>query len=725
MIQNIQPKNLEIFKSLFKWREDIYALRREKNWKSWYSPAYNFDWNEFVKHKEKWWTIKDFENKTLIPFNDSAIKTHLLWNKVIGIYPLLQDNTSYFLVADFDDKNWLNDSLKFIGICESYNILAYIERSRSWNGWHVWIFFEWKYPAFKSRQIFFEILKWVLNISEFQKEISFDRFFPNQDFLSKEWFWNLIALPLNWESLKNNNSCFLDTDTLLPFEDQWSFLENIKKVSIEELNNLHNKFIKNNDTDEKNITKQTKSKSLKIIVNNFIVLEKQSLSSNIIKFIKDELNFINPEFFLKKKLWKSTYKTEKFFNLIKEDNEKIYLPRGFLENFIIFLDENKIDYKIYTDNDNFENIEYKSNINLYKYQNNVLEITKNKNNWIIVSPPWSGKTVMALKIIEEKWLKSLIILHRKELLNQWKDRIESFYWINKKGIWRIWWWKTKIWEKVTLWMIQWLSRSKDLENLWKLFWTIIIDECHHIPAKTFRETISMFSPKFIYGFTATPNRKNNDEKLIYTYIWNILTEIDSSEIKTEIWWKDTSKNNIIIKNTNIFVPFNYKFDKYELISKILVYDTSRNKLIIDGIIFQLEQKKKILVLTERKEHVLILNLYLKNTFDIICLTWDDKERDSKQKIEQIKNLEFQVVIATWQFLWEWIDLDVFDTLFLIYPFSFEWKLIQYIWRVSRSNNIHTIYDYRDINIDYFEKLFKNRLRYYNKLVKKWDYEILN
>lgn len=400
------------------------------------------------------------------------------------------------------------------------------------------------------------------------------------------------------------------------------------------------------------------------------------------------------------------------------------IPRWFLDSLIEFLDENNISYKTIDERKDFDDIDFNSNINLYNYQEKAIKITENKTNWIIVSPPGSWKTIMALKIIEQKKKPALIILHRKELLNQWKDRISSFFWIDKKDIWQIWWWKDKIWKQVTVAMIQGLSKNKNLSNLGSNFWTIIIDECHHIPAKTFRETISQFSPHFMYWFTATPKRKNSDEKLIYTYVWDIISEIDSEDIKYNSQNKDkTSKNSIIIRETDLFVPFNYKLDKYETVSKVLIYDTKRNKIIIDDIILEIENKKKILILTERKEQTTILNLYLKNNTDAIILTWEDGIKERKNKIEQIKALNFQVVIATWQFLWEWIDLNVFDCLFLIYPFSFEWKLIQYIWRVNRTNNTHSIYDYRDRNIDYFEKLFKNRMRYYNKLEKKWDYNI--
>ena len=185
---SLSQSQINIFRSLFKGREDIYAVRWEKDGRSGYMPAYQFDWNEFMAHKAKGGTIRNFENKTLLPLSDGIIHNHLQGQKTIGIYPLLQDNRSCFVAADFDGENWAEESLRYLGICEQNNIPVYLERSRSGNGGHVWIFFEESYPAVKSRQIAFEMIRKVFGISEFQKDVSFDRLFPNQDYLSKEGF---------------------------------------------------------------------------------------------------------------------------------------------------------------------------------------------------------------------------------------------------------------------------------------------------------------------------------------------------------------------------------------------------------------------------------------------------------------------------------------------------------------------------------------------------------
>ena len=236
---SITEQQLELYMSIFQGRIDVYARRWEKEDRSGYSPAYEFNWDEFLVHKNKGGSMKDFGNKKLLPLTKEVIKKHLLGQHVVGIYPILPDNTSYFIAADFDEENWLTDSKSFIRVCEKVGLSAYLERSRSGNGGHAWIFFSESYPCYKSRQIVLELIRKVFYFSEFEKEVSFDRLFPNQDMLSKAGFGNLIALPLQGKSTESGNAVFVDPETTLPFSDQWQFLSGIKKHSVMDLDGIH------------------------------------------------------------------------------------------------------------------------------------------------------------------------------------------------------------------------------------------------------------------------------------------------------------------------------------------------------------------------------------------------------------------------------------------------------------------------------------------------------
>ena len=709
-----------LFMSIFKGRNDIYARRWEKNGKSGYSPAYEIDWTEFRAFKAKGGKFSDFPNKRPLLLTTEVIQDHLSGTQTIGIYPLLTDNTSYFIAADFDKENWQEESKAFVKVCKEYGISAYLERSRSGKGAHVWIFFEEKYPANKSRAIIFELIRKALQLSEFEKEVSFDRLFPNQDYHTNQGIGNLIGLPLHGTSIIAENTLFLQPQTLEIISDQWQYLKEIQRISIQELDKLHKTLTESDELSTNSISStinKVTTERLTIIMGNTIKLSKVSLRPQLVKFLREKLNFFNTEYLVKEKMGISTYQTEKYFKLISESGEYILLPRGFLNQLITFCKEQNLLYQIIDERKLQTGVNFTPKITLYDYQQAALKEVADREYGVIVAPPGAGKTVLGLKLIAEKSQPALILVHRKQLLDQWIERIQSFLGISKKDIGQISGSKKIIGKEITVAMMQSLIKmdGEEKEKITNAFGTIIIDECHHIPAKTFRELITQFNPYNLFGLTATPKRKYNDEKLIYYYIGEILTTISPDKAIRKSEQKKQEKHTIVeVHETSLRVPFDRKTDTFEVLSKVLIFDSNRNMLITQHILKQVMSGKKILVLTERKEHVEVLNLYLKSHCEVTTLTGDDSVSKRKLKLEQLTLGHFQVLIATGQLLGEGLDLPILDCLFLVYPFSFEGKLIQYIGRIQRSENQKVIVDYMDLNIPFFGKMFKKRHSYYRK-----------
>lgn len=703
---NEYQQQIQLFKSVFKGRKDVFAVRWEKGNKSGYMPAYFYDPYHYRIHKMNGGTFANYPHKTYLPLTEIEIEKHLNGVQQIGIYPLLQDNTSWFLVADFDKENWQKEAIAFLNTCTRNNIPAYLERSRSGIGGHVWIFFEQPYSAIRSRNIFISILEQSGVFSIFDKSSSFDRLFPNQDFLSGKGLGNLIALPFFKPTLEKGNSCFINPETLDPMADQWQFIKEIKRISIVELDKLYQQFSNSTELE----TKKTSSGKLEIALCNRVKISRNGLTKPLINFLKEELNFYNSEFIIKKKSGKNTFGTERYFKFVEETENEVIIPRGFIGKLIRFCKEAQIDFQFSDNRKLKETVPFSFNVQLRKHQQEAVETTAKKDFGVIVAPTGSGKTVIGLKIIADKKQPALIIVHRKQLLEQWMDRIEAFMGIPKKDIGIIGQGKAKIGKQITVATIQ--SLPKKIDEIKNTFGTIIVDECHHIPAETFRNTIEQLRTFYLYGLTATPFRKYNDGKLIFTHLGEIITNIQPSEIE------NYKQAKIIIRNTELDVPYNSKTDNFETLSKILIHDTNRNKLILTDVQTELNQGKKAVIITERKEHIDTLNLFLKQSYETITLSGDDTESNKKTKWKTLKDGSFQVLITTGQYFGEGTDLHNINTLFLVFPFSFQGKLIQYIGRVQRSEINPTIYDYRDIKIDYLNKLFLKRNTYYRKIDKQ-------
>jgi len=708
---SISEQQLELFMSLFRGRADVYARHWEKDGRSGYSPAYEFNWDEFMAHKRRGGLMKDFENKKLIPLTNDVVKKHLIGQHVVGIYPILPENTSYFIAADFDGENWLADSNSFMSACEDAGISAYLERSRSGNGGHVWIFFSEAYPCYKSRQIALELIRQAFHVSEFEKEVSFDRLFPNQDTLTGAGFGNLIALPFQGRSTVNGNAVFIDPKTAKPLSDQWQFLNTVKKYSTAELDSIHQRLF--SDTEKPAVNAPARN-GLGILVNNQIELRRSELTPRLIHFLKEELNFLNTEYLTKRRLGKSVYKVQKYFKLIDEVGDTISLPRGFLQTLISFLKGNNIDHTIQFHIPRFEAADYVSQIALTPAQAPIVESVIVQEQGVIVAPSGSGKTIIGLEVIARRKLPALILVHRKQLLDQWIERIQTFLGIAKAHIGQYSGTKKKLGQQITVGLLQSLARKGDLTELKDKFGTIIVDECHHIPAATFREVIAQLNPKYIYGLTATPKRKHNDEKLIYVYIGDVIAQMEASDIIPDI---DSPKQppQVIVQTTNLNIPFKFTTDHFQLLAKIVCFDTARNQMIVEDIMGQVEGGKRVLALSERKEHLEILAMYLKGKCETIVISGDDSARSRKSKLKQIESGHYRVILSTGQFFGEGIDIRGISSLILAFPFSFEGKLVQYMGRLRDIGNQKTIIDYRDSQIAFLDRQFKQRERHYKKL----------
>lgn len=427
------------------------------------------------------------------------------------------------------------------------------------------------------------------------------------------------------------------------------------------------------------------------------------------------LNFPNLDYWLKKRLGKSVYQTEKFFRLMEEDGEDVILPRGFLTKFVDHLRTRGAAFTIRDERTSLPEVTYSSVIELRPEQAAAVDLAMEVEQGVIVAPPGSGKTVMGLELIARRAQPALILAHRKQIMDQWIERTQTFLGLPKAQIGRIDGVKKSIGEKVTVAMLQSLARREDLAEPRDRFGLVIVDECHHIPAKTFRKVVSGLNTRCCYGLTATPKRKHNDEKLIYLFIGDIITELH--ELAAEAVSPSKQKveepdRRTMIRETGLDVPFSFTADNYQLLARIVSFDQTRNRLVLEDIKRSVAAGNKTLVLSERKEHLEALNMYLKGTCETVLVTGDDSAVSRKSKFAQMASGHYQVILATGQLVGEGMDMPDIRTVILAFPLAFEGKLTQYIGRIRGAQK--TVYDYHDAKTPFLDRQFKKRKKFYEK-----------
>jgi len=725
-----KKEKISIFCNLFKGREDVFAKYwvSRKTGKRGYSPVCKNEWIPQICRKP----CEKCGNKEYIPLDDFWIEEHLRGDIIIGIYPIQLDDRVNFLAFDFDKGNWFGDSIILLKLCQSIDLPAYLERSKSGNGAHLWIFFSRSISAAKVREFGFTLLG-KAGISDISGDKSgFDRIFPNQDFLQEGGLGNLIALPLQYHARQKGNTLFLDPDnTYIPYTNQWNFLSAIRKISEIDIDLFIEKFSENTflypsvspseslpqslirDASQSLQSPISEKRSLRITISNYISIPIKDTDRQFYQFLRKNLVIHNPIFYDKKAKGFSTWDTPKMIYCLNSKEGNYIIPRGFLKNIERYLFQNSMLFQIEDKSIKTPNRAFRCRFKIYSYQKKALhEILKN-NVGILEAPPGYGKTIIALASLVYRKQRALIIVHTKELLAQWIQKIGDVLEIEKGDIGIIGGGKEKIGKKITVATYQSLVR-KNLKIIVDKIGYVIVDECHRVPANTFQKVVREFKARYLLGLTATPFRKDKLQKLMFLYMGEIIHRIDPDKISSELRGVDSI---LEIRHTDFYPDFE-AVRKFKKIIDLLIKDENRNDLIARGIIGEYSLDKSILVLTGRKGHCKEISQKLGQKVKHSVLTGNLSQKARREILRDFKDKKIRVLIATSQLIGEGIDLPFSDTLFLVFPTSSKTRLIQYIGRVQRKNkgkSISKVYDYYDQYVSVLNIMFQKRKKVYEKL----------
>ncbi|MCG3687659.1 TOTE conflict system archaeo-eukaryotic primase domain-containing protein [Aliarcobacter butzleri] len=659
-------EKIELFKSLFVARFDIYAKK----------------WVSRDGSKQGFFPVtKTFQGEDYTPLTNYEIEEHLRGNLFLASYCINQKNMSKFVVFEIADE----DKFKLQIALNSLNIKAYYELS-SYNSLFVWVFFEEEI----SSKIAFNFALYLLKKANISAKT-----YPNKEFATKENLGNCIELPLHLKHRDKNRTVFIDMNTNKIYEDQWSVLANVSKVSKQTISNFAD--VPNSINIQKDLKKiEFPLEKIEIILEDYIYIPTLNLSKSLISKLKSFATFENPQIKVLLSLRKPLFNTPKYIRSFEENENFLMLPRGLKETLIDFFNVNAVSYS-FVDKRVLNKIQTKTvTFNLRPEQNEAIKEIKKSDYSICVAPPGFGKTLLGAKIFEIRACTTLIVVNKNMLLNQWIERFVDYFGYNKKDIGYLGKGFNKLNGQIDVATMQSLKNDpKIIEN----YSFVIVDECHHIPALTFEQIIKSFKGKYILGLSATPNRKDELQPILFQQL---------GEISYEYKKKKTHTNKLQIIRTQ----FVSNADNYATIINELCIDEDRNNLIVD--IIKKNIDRKILLLTDRIEHINVLeSLLQKENIDYISV------HGSLNKKEQVENMNLvktkSLILATTSYFGEGIDFPHLNTILFATPISYYGRLIQYLGRIGRGNQECLAIDFLDSKNAMLNSAYKKRLEGYKQM----------
>ncbi len=749
-------EKVALFRRLFGGRTDVFPARWDNpnTGRSGYAPACANEWVPGVCGKPK---VKcgDCPNKAFIPVTPNVIECHLRGEDrvrpngrgkdfVVGVYPMFFDDTCGFLAVDFDDENWSTDALAFIAACRECEVPAVLERSRSGNGGHVWLFFAEPVAASDARRLGTLLLTRTMNRRPEIGFKSYDRLFPSQDTMPSGGFGNLIALPLQRHARELGNSMFVDDD-LRPHDDQWAFLSLQRRMTSSEVSSVIAKIeaempggatgvrlpVDDENADEPwkmtpsrrrqaQSSKEPMPEHVDVVLGDQVYVDRSGLPSSMVAQLVRVAAFQNPEFYRAQAMRLPTFGKPRIISCAELHPHHVGLPRGCLDETVELLKLNGATAQFKDERNAGRPLDLKFLGTLHDVQAAAVAAIEPHDYGVLAATTAFGKTVVGARMIAARGVNTLVLVHRRQLVDQWRERLQSFLSVMDGDIGTIGGGKRKPTGRIDIALIQSLVRNGEVSDLVADYGHLIVDECHHLSAVSFELVARRTKARYVLGLSATVARKDGHHPIIFMQCGSVRYRVDAkSQAATRSF-----THKVRLRETGFQHRPDQEAQGPSLMTALyaaLAQDEKRNDLIFDDVLLSLEAGRRPVILTERRDHLEYFRTRLeKFTRNLVVLYggMNATERRTADAGMKRPDTEERLVLATGRYLGEGFDDASLDTLFLTMPISWKGTLAQYVGRLHREHHAKReviVYDYVDSGVPMLARMALKRQSGYRSL----------